>query len=105
MPARISKTEFQQEVLDSELSVLVDFYSDSCIPCKRIAPVLSQLEQEYSGKVKFLKINVNFEKELVEEYHILSAPTIVLFSKGQEISRLKGAVKKDEVIALISQIL
>ena len=56
MPARISKDEFGSEVLGSDIPVLADFYSDSCIPCKRMSPILSQLETEYSDKIKIVKI-------------------------------------------------
>lgn len=105
MPAKISTAEFDNEVLASELPVLADFYSDSCIPCKRMSPILSKLENEYENKVKLVKINTNFEKELVERYNILAAPTLILFDKGQEVSRLRGAVKKEDITALIDQIL
>lgn len=105
MPAKISTAEFDNEVLASELPVLADFYSDSCIPCKRMSPILSKLENEYENKVKLVKINTNFEKELVERYNILAAPTLILFDKGQEVSRLRGAVKKEDITALIDKIL
>jgi thioredoxin 1 len=103
MPKRISNAEFDTEVLASELPVLADFYSDSCIPCKRMSPILSQLETEYAGKIKIVKININFEKELVAKYNILAAPTLILFNKGEEVSRIRGAVKKDEIITLIKE--
>ena len=101
MPARITSAEFDSEVLASELPVLADFYSDSCIPCKRMSPVLSKLEAEYDGRLKLVKINTNFEKELVEKYSVLAAPTLILFKNGTEVSRLRGAVKKEEITALI----
>ena len=103
MPARISNSEFDTEVLASELPVLADFYSDSCIPCKRMSPILSQLETEYADKIKIVKINTNFEKELVEKYSIQAAPTLILFNKGAEVSRIRGAAKKDEIITLIKE--
>lgn len=105
MPERIGEAEFKAEVVDSDLPVLADFYSDSCIPCKRISPVLSQLESEYSGKIKIVKINTNFEKSLVQKYSVQAAPTLILFSKGEEISRIRGAVKKEEIVQLISSVL
>ncbi|MCR5601001.1 MAG: thioredoxin family protein [Ruminococcus sp.] len=103
MPAMISNAEFDSEVLGSELPVLADFYSDSCIPCKRMSPILSQLEAEYADKIKIVKINTNFEKELVEKYSILAAPTLILFKNGEEVSRIRGAAKKDDIITLIDQ--
>ena len=103
MPTRISETEFNSEVLAAELPVLADFYSDSCIPCKRMSPILSQLEAEYADKIKIVKINTNFEKELVEKYSIQAAPTLILFKNGEEVSRIRGAAKKDEIITLIER--
>ena len=104
MPARIGEAEFSAEVIESEVPVLVDFYSDSCIPCKRMSPVLSQLESEYSGKAKIVKVNTNFEKALVDKYSIQAAPTLVLFNKCEEVSRIRGAAKKDEIIQLIEAV-
>lgn len=105
MPLKIGKAEFADAVENSELPVLVDFYSDSCIPCKRMSPILSQLESEYADRLKLVKINTNFEKELTEQFQILAAPTLVLFDKGKEITRIRGAVKKEEIVALIQQYL
>ena len=102
MPARIGRDDFQTEVTSSDVPVLADFYSDSCIPCKRMSPILSQLEEEYSGRVKIVKINTNFEKELVAEHDITAAPTLILFKNGEEVSRIRGAVKKDEIIGMIN---
>ena len=105
MPARIAESDFDSEVLKSGLPVLVDFYSDSCIPCKRMSPVLSQLESEYGDKIRIVKVNINFEKNLVEKYQIQAAPTLVLFNNGVEVSRIRGAVKKDDIIELINSFL
>ena len=105
MPARIGEAEFNAEVIDSEVPVLVDFYSDSCIPCKRMSPILSQIESEYSEKLQVVKVNTNFEKALVEKYSIQAAPTLVLFNNGEEVSRIRGAAKKDEITQLINSVL
>lgn len=105
MSARIGEAEFDAEVIDSEVPVLVDFYSDSCIPCKRMSPVLSQLESEYTGKVKIVKVNTNFEKALVDRFSIQAAPTLILFSKGEEVTRIRGAAKKEDIIQLIDSVL
>ena len=104
MPAKVTAAEFESEVLGAEIPVLADFYSDSCIPCKRMSPILSQLESEYEGRLKIVKINTNFEKELTEKYEVLAAPTLILFNNGQEVGRIRGAVKKDEIIGLINTI-
>ena len=96
MPQRVSKDNFQSEVLSADTLVLADFYSDSCIPCKRLSPVLFELEKEYEGKLKIAKINVNFDSELASEYEVQAAPTLVFFKNGEEKERLRGAVKKSE---------
>lgn len=105
MAERVSAAEFEQKVLASEIPVLVDFYSDSCIPCKRLSPVLSQLESEYTGKLSIVKVNVNFEAELVSEYEVLAAPTLVLFKNGSEVTRHRGAASKEQLKELIDQVL
>jgi len=102
MPSRVAGADFESEVLNSDIPVLADFYSDSCIPCKRLSPILTQLENEYAGKVKIVKVNVNFEEDLVQKYEVQSAPTLILFSNGSEVSRVTGAVKKDEIINIIN---
>ncbi|MBQ4363052.1 MAG: thioredoxin family protein [Oscillospiraceae bacterium] len=104
MPARVGKDDFEKEVLASEIPVLADFYSDSCIPCKRMSPILSQLENEYAGRIKIVKINTNFEKELVEKYEVMAAPTLVFFKNGSETGRIRGAAGKDEIIKHIDEL-
>ena len=105
MPARIGKDDFEREVLGSDIPVLVDFYSDSCVPCKMISPLLSQLEEEYSGKVRIVKVNANFEDELTEQYGISAAPTLVVFKDGAEVIRRTGTANKDEIIELFGSLI
>lgn len=70
MAARVNQETFQKEVLEADKLVLADFYSDSCIPCKRLSPVLSELEETYSDVLKVVKINVNFDQALALPTHI-----------------------------------
>ncbi len=100
MALRANGENFDKEVLGSELPVLVDFYSDSCVPCKMLAPVLSQIESEHS-EIKVVKVNVNFDIELAERFEVQAAPTLILFKNGEEKARHRGAVRKDEIEALI----
>ena len=104
MALRVNSENFETEVLKSELPVLADFYSDSCVPCKKIAPVLSKLESEYADRLKIVKLNVNFDEELAVKYNIEATPTLLLMNKGDEVSRLKGAVSKDEIVSLADKI-
>lgn len=66
MAVRVNTENFEQEVLNSDKLVLTDFYSDSCIPCKRLSPVLSELEREYGDSLKVVKVNINFDSALME---------------------------------------
>lgn len=102
MAQRVNSEDFDSKVLQSELPVLVDFYSDSCVPCKMLAPVLSQIESEQSGRLSIVKVNVNFDAELAQRYDVQAAPTLILFKNGQEQARHRGAVRKDEIDALIN---
>lgn len=102
MAQRVNADNFDKEVLGSELPVLVDFYSDSCVPCKMLAPVLSQIESENSGTLKVVKVNVNFDIELAERFDVQAAPTLVFFKNGKEQTRHRGSARKDDIEALIS---
>ncbi len=103
MAARINQENFEAEVLKAELPVLADFYSDSCVPCKRLSPLLAEVEEENAESLKVVKINVNFDTELAEKYEVQAAPTLILFKNGEEIDRLIGSVKKTEIIELINK--
>ena len=104
MAARVNQETFQKEVLEADKLVLADFYSDSCIPCKRLSPVLSELEETYSDVLKVVKINVNFYQALAEQYTVQAAPTLIFFHNGEEKSRLRGAVKKAEITEVIDSL-
>lgn len=101
MAERISIKDFEEKVIHEELPVLVDFYSDSCITCKKMAGVIGQIEEEYGGKMKVYKVNTHFEKDLVEKYGILSVPTFLVFIGESETSRVSGVQKKEELINLL----
>ena len=91
MAARITKDDFEEKVLRSKLPVLVDFYSDSCVACKRISPVLGNLEDDYENRIEVFKVNTNYDAELVEDYTVMSNPTLILFKSGKEQGRHIGA--------------
>ena len=105
MAARISKDNFEAEVLKSELPVLVEFYSDSCIPCKQMSPILGDIEDDYEDKLKVVKVNVNFDAELAEQYSVMASPTILLFKDGQEVERTRGLTKRPQLEELIRKAL
>ena len=93
MAARANAENFEELVLKSELPVLVDFYSDSCIPCKMMAGVVGDIEDDY-------KVNVNFDESLASKYEVLAAPTFVAFNKGAETGRIAGKTTKDALLGL-----
>lgn len=108
MAERIHAGDFDSKVLTDGTFALVDFYSDSCVPCKRMSPVLAELEESYAGKLyagKLYvgKVNIAYEPELVEKYEVSSAPTLVFFKDGKEIQRLTGVQKKADLEKFISE--
>jgi thioredoxin 1 len=103
MAKRITGEEFEKLVLQAEKPVLVDFYSDTCIPCKMVAGILGELEDAYEDKLEIYKVNVNYEEGLVEQYSVMAAPTLILFHNGTEQNRVKGAVKKAALEELVKE--
>ena len=101
MAERVSASEFQAEVLESALPVIVEFYSDSCIPCKQLSPILGGIEDDYEEQLKVVKVNVNFDADLAAQYQVAASPTILFFKDGQEQKRIRGLAKRpalEEVI-------
>jgi thioredoxin 1 len=93
-PKPVTDSDFQQEVLDADTPVLVDFWADWCAPCKMVAPVLDDLAQEYDGKVKFTKVDVDTNPETAMKYGIRSIPTLLVFKGGAPVDQVVGAVPK-----------
>lgn len=94
MAERISGENFAEKALQTDKLVLVDFYSDSCIPCKMLSPVLAELEETYADALYIGKVNTAYESGLTEQYKVLSAPTLIFFKNGSEIKRITGVQKK-----------
>jgi thioredoxin 1 len=82
MAFQFTDTNFQKEALESDIPVLVDFYADWCGPCKMMAPVVSELAEEYQGVIKIGKLNVDQEAETAEKYRVMSIPTMMIFKNG-----------------------
>lgn len=89
---------FHEVVLQSEIPVLVDFYADWCGPCKMMSPILEELDQEFDGKIKIVKINVDNNPELASEYGVMSIPNMIIFEGGKQKESVVGARSKQELI-------
>lgn len=100
MALRVNQENFEEKVLQSDKPVLLDFYSDTCIPCKRMAGPLGDVEEEYEDRIHVYKVNVNYDEKLAEQYQVMSAPTLVFLVNGEEKSRLTGAASKDDIVKL-----
>lgn len=97
MAVKIYENEFSEKVLSSPLPTLVDFYSDSCVACKKLAPTLCDVEEDYEGKVNVFKINTAYSPKLVEDYGIQSNPTLIFFKDGKAVDKKIGARDYDEI--------
>ncbi len=96
---QVGESNFQNEVIDSESPVLVDFGAVWCSPCKMLDPVVNQLAQEWAGKVKIVKLDVDDNSQLAMEYQVMGVPTLMLFVKGKPVQRVSGYQPKDKIVA------
>ena len=97
-PIVVTDSNFQQEVLNSEKPVLVDFWAVWCGPCKMIAPVVEELAKEYAGQLKVGKLDVDNNPEVSMKYGIRSIPTLMVFKEGKVVEQIVGAVPKRNLV-------
>jgi thioredoxin 1 len=99
----ITDDNFQNEVLNSDTPVLVDFWAEWCGPCRMVAPVLDQLADEMNGKVRIAKLNVDENQRIAYQYQVSSIPTFILFKGGQMADRTMGAMPKSAFQSFIER--
>ena len=97
----ITKENFEAEVLKSEIPVILGFWATWCGPCRMIAPTLAEIAEEYEGKIKIGKVNVDEEMELAVQFGIVSIPTLIVFQGGKKTNQAVGVMPKEQILALV----
>jgi thioredoxin 1 len=100
----VTQENFAEEVLQSTTPVLVDFWAEWCGPCKMITPILGELADEYEGRVKITKVNIDEQQGLAAEYGIRAIPTLLLFDKGQVADQIVGLRSKRDLKASFDKV-
>ena len=97
---RLTKNNFKDEVLNSNIPVLVDFWATWCGPCRMVAPIVEEIADEYDGRIKVGKVNVDEEPELAMQFRVASIPTLMVFKNGQLVNTAVGYRPKADILAL-----
>lgn len=101
----LNDQQFQAEVIDSASPVLVDFSAEWCGPCKALAPVIEELANDYDGRVKVAKLDIDENRQSAGQYGIQSVPTMIIFHNGQPVKKLVGLTPKDRIAAALDELL
>ena len=102
---KVTDATFEEEVLKSNIPVVVDFWAEWCGPCRAIAPVLEELSKEFSGKVKIVKLNVDENQNYASQYGIRSIPTLIAFKNGELVNQVMGGRPKPEFVKWLNSLL
>ena len=101
----VNGNNFQQEVLESSIPVLVDFWASWCMPCRMLAPTIEKLAEENQGKLKVCKLNTDENQNIAAQYGIQGIPTLIIFKEGKEVGRTVGAMSKEKLQEKLDPIL
>ncbi|MDE5864432.1 MAG: thioredoxin [Lachnospiraceae bacterium] len=96
----VTADNFEEEVLKSDKTVLVDFWAEWCVPCKRLSPVVDKLAEEHS-EVKVAKVNIDEQAALAMDYKVMSIPTLVVFKNGEIVNQTVGLQSKEEIESML----
>ena len=96
---QLTADQFEKEVLQSDVPVLVDFYADWCGPCKMMTPIVGEMAEE-KVDAKFFKVNIDDNRELAKKYRVMSIPTFIVFKNGEPHNRAMGVKSKDELLSM-----
>ncbi len=102
---KIGESEFQTEVLQADQPVLVDFYADWCGPCRMLGPVVDQIAQQYEGRIKVIKVDVDKSQNIAAQFQISSIPLLMLFQDGKVVNQSVGLVQAGKLQAMIDPVL
>jgi thioredoxin 1 len=105
MSFAITVDNFESEVLESPVPVLIDFWAPWCGPCKMLSPVIDQIAGEYEGRVKVGKVNIDENAALADRHGIVSIPTLIIYNKGEMAAQKNGAAPKHDIVSLFKNLL
>ncbi|MEH1944384.1 MAG: thioredoxin [Nostoc sp.] len=103
--AQVTDSSFKQEVLDSDVPVLVDFWAPWCGPCRMVAPVVDEISEQYKGQIKVVKVNTDENPQVASQYGIRSIPTLMIFKGGVKVDMVVGAVPKTTLASTLEKYL
>ena len=100
----LNEENFEKEVLNSDIPVMVDFWAEWCGPCQMVIPIVDELANEFKGKVKISKLNVDEVRSVAMKYRVMSIPTLLFFKNGEEVRKEVGAKSKEEYVSILNSL-